>query len=253
MPLFGLGTWRISPGHETEQAVAWALEAGYRDIDTAAAYPNERCVGTALRNSRLARDEVFVTTKWMPVRPNPPHELARSLERLRLDYVDLSISFTGRCRGPTSAVGTGSKRSMPGASHGRSGSATTGRTPSHACSSVPPARWRSTRSSSAPCTSGAGSSSSAPIAGSRSRATARSTNDRALAHPVIGEIAQRLDRQPAQIMLRWAVQHEVIVIPKSTHRERIRANADVFTFTLDDTDMSALDALDTSGGTGKAR
>ena len=54
-------------------------------------------------------------------------------------------------------------------------------------------------------------------------------------------------------MSRWAVQHEVIVIPKSTHRERIRANADVFTFTLDDTDMSALDALDTSGGTGKAR
>jgi diketogulonate reductase-like aldo/keto reductase len=76
---------------------------------------------------------------------------------------------------------------------------------------------------------------------------------RALAHPVIVDIAQRLERQPAQIMLRWAIQQEVIVIPKSTHRERIRANAEIFDFSLRPSDMRALDALDTTGGTDKAR
>ncbi len=90
MPMLGLGVWQVAKGRECEQAVEWALEAGYRHVDTAAAYRNERSVGLALRGG-LPRDEVFVTTKWMPVRPNPARELARSLERLGLDYVDLYL------------------------------------------------------------------------------------------------------------------------------------------------------------------
>ena len=76
---------------------------------------------------------------------------------------------------------------------------------------------------------------------------------RALAHPVIVDIARRLDRTPAQVMLRWAIQHDVIVIPKSSHRERIRANAQIFDFALSPSEMLALDALDRSEGSAKAR
>ena len=91
MPMLGLGVWQIRQGRDAEQAVEWALEAGYRHIDTATAYRNERSVGVALRHSGLARDEMFITTKWMPLQPNPARELARSLERLGLDYVDLYL------------------------------------------------------------------------------------------------------------------------------------------------------------------
>jgi len=76
---------------------------------------------------------------------------------------------------------------------------------------------------------------------------------RAVTHPVIVEIAARLGRDPAQVTLRWAIQHGAIVIPKSTHRDRIRSNAAIFDFALSPTDMAAIDALDTSGGTAKAR
>ena len=72
-------------------------------------------------------------------------------------------------------------------------------------------------------------------------------------HPTIVAIAARLGRDPAQVVLRWAIQHGAIVIPKSAHRERIISNAAIFDFELAAADMAAIDALDTSGGTGKAR
>ena len=66
MPMLGLGVWKIPDGAETEQAVEWALESGYRHIDTAAFYRNERSVGAALARSGIPREELFVTTKWLP-------------------------------------------------------------------------------------------------------------------------------------------------------------------------------------------
>jgi diketogulonate reductase-like aldo/keto reductase len=74
---------------------------------------------------------------------------------------------------------------------------------------------------------------------------------RALQHPVIVETARRLERTPAQVLLRWALQHGAVVIPKSSRRERIQSNARLFDFELDANDMRTLDALDTTGGTGK--
>ena len=91
MPLLGLGVWQMATGRETEQAVEWALEAGYRHIDTASYYRNEQSVGAALARSGLPREEVFVTTKLMPARPSAGRELQRSLERLGLEYVDLYL------------------------------------------------------------------------------------------------------------------------------------------------------------------
>jgi len=89
--MLGLGVWQLAEGRETEQAVEWALEAGYRHIDTATYYRNERSVGAALRRSGLPREQVFVTTKWLPIRRGPKAEIARSLERLGLEYVDLYL------------------------------------------------------------------------------------------------------------------------------------------------------------------
>jgi diketogulonate reductase-like aldo/keto reductase len=91
MPVLGLGVWQMAAGRETEQAVEWALEAGYRHIDTASAYRNEQSVGAALRRSGLPREQVFVTTKLMPAHASAARELEKSLERLGLDYVDLYL------------------------------------------------------------------------------------------------------------------------------------------------------------------
>ena len=91
MPLVGLGVWQIRDGRAAEDAVGWALEAGYRQIDTAAAYGNEASVGRAVRNSGLPRGDVFITTKMRSREPDPERALAQSLERLGLDYVDLYL------------------------------------------------------------------------------------------------------------------------------------------------------------------
>jgi len=91
MPTLGLGVWQMPKGRETEQAVEWALEAGYRHVDTAAMYRNERSVGAAIRRSGVPRGEIFVTTKLMPQRLDVGRALRQSLERLGFDYVDLYL------------------------------------------------------------------------------------------------------------------------------------------------------------------
>src|SRR6516165_7721183 len=91
MPVLGLGVFRMADGHETEQAIEWAFEAGYRHIDTASVYRNERSVGAAVRRSGLRREDVFVTTKLMPLQPSAAGALDKSLKRLGLDYVDLYL------------------------------------------------------------------------------------------------------------------------------------------------------------------
>ena len=96
MPMLGLGVWRI-PGGETERAVRWALEAGYRHVDTAAAYGNEEGVGLGVRGSGLPRDDVFVATKLRPGRGPARRQLEESLRKLGLDHVNLYlIHWAGR-------------------------------------------------------------------------------------------------------------------------------------------------------------
>src|SRR5579862_7934701 len=91
IPLLGLGVWQIPDGPECVNAVRWALDLGYRHIDTAQAYGNEQSVGRALRESGVARDEVFITTKFYPGNRDPVAEAENSLRRLGVDYVDLYI------------------------------------------------------------------------------------------------------------------------------------------------------------------
>src|SRR5215213_7692727 len=91
IPLLGLGVWQVPDGRECEDAVRWALEAGYRHIDTAQAYGNERSVGRALRDSGVPREEIFITTKFHPGCEDAEAEAQRSLERLGVGDVDLYI------------------------------------------------------------------------------------------------------------------------------------------------------------------
>src|SRR5437899_11591656 len=91
IPLLGLGVWQVPNGPTCVNAVRWALELGYRHIDTAQVYGNEESVGVALRESGVPRDQVFITTKLNPSRTDPAGELERSLKRLGLDYVDLYL------------------------------------------------------------------------------------------------------------------------------------------------------------------
>src|SRR3981081_3448957 len=89
IPLLGLGVWQVPGGPTTVNAVRWALELGYRHIDTAQVYGNEESVGRALRESGVPRDQVFITTKFNPSRSDPPAELERSLQRLATDHRQL--------------------------------------------------------------------------------------------------------------------------------------------------------------------
>ena len=96
MPVIGLGVYEIPEGREVEQAVEWALEAGYRHIDTAQGYGNEAGVGRGLRASGIPREQVFITTKFAPSRSDPEAELERSLERLAVEQVDLYLVHSPR-------------------------------------------------------------------------------------------------------------------------------------------------------------
>ena len=206
MPLLGLGVWQAAEGAQTSRAVGGALEAGYRHIDTAQAYGNERSVGEALRASGVPREHVFLTTKFRPGLRDPERELEASLQRLGVDQVDLYLVHWPQ-GGPTRAW-AGMERS---ARHGLTkaiGVSNFAVEELEALLAVAAIAPPSTRCSSAPSSS--------------------------VAHC-------------------WAIQRDIPAIPKSVHRERIIENAQVFDFTLHDDDLGTLDALDRTGGTGRAR
>ena len=252
MPVLGLGVWQMAAGRETEQAVEWALEAGYRHVDTASLYRNEQSVGAALRSSGLPRNEVFVTTKLKPGRPSAARELDRSLERLGLDYVDLYLIHwplplvTSRMWRQLESLQEAGRALTIGVSNfGQDrlanliGSAE--RVPSVNQVQFSPFQYR--RRLLEYCNQqGIVFEAYSPLA--------RGEGPR---DPTIAGIAERLDHTPAQIMLRWAIQHQAVVIPKSSRQERIQSNARVFDFELSDADMRALDALDRTNNSAKAR
>jgi len=252
MPLLGLGVWQLDEGPETEQAVEWALDAGYRHVDTASMYRNERSVGAALRRSGLPREEVFVTTKLMPARASAERELGRSLRRLGLDYVDLYLIHwplplvSGRLwRQLEGLQERGLARAIGVSNFGRDRLETLRRGASRmpAVNQVQFSPFRYRRTLLEYCRErGIAFEAYSPL-----------ERGRGLDHPAIAAIAERLGRTPAQVMLRWAIQHEAIVIPKSGREERIRANAQLFDFELAADDMRTLDALDRTGGTARAR
>jgi diketogulonate reductase-like aldo/keto reductase len=252
MPVLGLGVWQMAAGAETEQAVEWALEAGYRHIDTASIYRNEQSVGAALRRSGLPREQVFVTTKLMPAHPSAARELGKSLERLSLDYVDLYLIhwplplLSGRLwRQLESLQEHGLAREIGVSNYGRDRLETLGRGTSRmpAVDQVQFSPFRYRRRLLDYCLE----------QGIVFEAYSPLERGQGLQDTTITALAERLGRTPAQIMLRWAIQHQAVVIPKSSHKERIRSNAQLFDFELADTDMRILDALDRTNASARAR
>ncbi len=250
MPMLGLGVWQVENNKDAVDAVRWALELGYRHIDTAQAYGNEESVGQGIRESGVPREEIFVTTKFLPRNGDPAAALEASLRRLGLDYVDLYIIHwpadgpTWAWPGMEQAHAAGHARSI-GVSNFSVGELEE----LLGVAQVPPVidqvqfspyEYRS-----------------ALLAACRERNIALEAysplgTGRHLGSDAVARIAASHGRTPAQVLLRWALEHGVPVIPKSIHRERIEENAQIFDFELSADDIDALDALDTTGGTDRA-
>ncbi len=250
IPLLGLGVWQVENDQVCVDAVRWALELGYRHIDTAQAYGNEESVGQGLRESGVPRDEIFVTTKFYPGNQDPLAEAERSLERLGLDYVDLYIIHWPQ-GGPTWA--------WPGMERARE----RGLTRSIGVSNFDVGELEQVLAvaSSAPVVDQVQFSpyeyrqellEACVEKGIVLEAYSPLGTGRHLGSDAVAAIAGRLGRTPAQVLLRWCIQHDVPVIPKSTHRERLEENAGIFDFSLSDEDMAELDGLDGTGGTARA-
>ena len=241
MPLLGFGTWLMN-GSECYEAVRTALDAGYRHLDTAAIYRNEPEVGRALRDSGVDRDEVFVTTKLPPPRADQADQvLAGSLDALGVDAVDLWLVHwppggarpdvwerfvAAREAGRARAIGVSNYSleqvdELTGA---------TGVTPQVNQVSWAPSLY-----------------DPAVEAGHRERGVVlegyspfKNTD---LGDPVLREVAGAHGVTPAQVVLRWHVEHGVVVIPKSATPERIRTNLAIDGFSLTDDEVARIDGL----------
>ncbi|MHB8873713.1 MAG: aldo/keto reductase [Myxococcaceae bacterium] len=246
IPVLGLGVFQASPGRTTQGAVLAALELGYRHIDTAALYGNERDVGEAIRRSDIGRKNVFVTSKLWNAEHGYDRAMRacdRSLDELGFGYLDLylihwpvqgaradtwraleAMKAAGKCR----SIGvsnymthhltelTGHCKVMP------------------AVDQVELSPFLQQRELRTMCH------------GLHIEVEAYSplTRGRRLKDPTVVKVARRHGRSPAQVLIRWALQKDVVVIPKSIHRDRIAENAAVFDFTLSEADLAALDSLE---------
>jgi 2,5-diketo-D-gluconate reductase A len=250
IPLLGLGVWQVPNGPTAVDAVRWALELGYRHIDTAQAYGNEESVGRALRESGVLRKEVFITTKFWPGAADPVAEAEASLRRLGLDYVDLYLVHWPQ-GGPTWAW-SGMERARE-LGYARSIGVSNFGVPDldrllAAATVVPavdqvqfsPFEYRRTLLDAA-------EKRNVALEAYSPLGTGRHLQDE-----TVKRLASRIGRTPAQVLLRWCLQRNLIVIPKSTHRKRIEENAQLFDFTLSAKDMAELDALDETGATDRA-
>jgi diketogulonate reductase-like aldo/keto reductase len=251
IPVLGLGVWQVPDGPECVSAVRSALEAGYRHIDTAQAYRNEESVGRALGESGVPREQVFITTKFLPRRGDPVEEAEKSLHRLGLEQLDLYLVHWPQGGATRAWAGLERARELGLArSIGVSNFSAAELESVTAAATIPPAvnqvefnpqHYR--RSLLDTCTR-----HEVAVEAYSPLGTGRS-----LADTTVARIAERAGRTPAQILLRWCLQHGLIVITKSVHRSRIQENAEIFDFTLSADDISALDALDQTGGTDAAQ
>ena len=246
IPMLGLGVYQARPGTETREAVKAALELGYRHVDTASVYGNERDVAMGIEESKVPRGDVFITTKlW-----NDDHgydaalkACDQSLARLGTDHLDLYLVHW-----PVEGLRHDTWRAMERILEEGKARAigVSNYTVRHldellARCKVPPAvnqvefhPFLFQRELLAYCTKH----------GIRLEAYAPLVKARRMEHKVVQRVARNHARTPAQILVRWCIEHEVVVIPKSVHRERIEENSDVFGFTLDAEEMRLLDGLD---------
>ena len=246
IPQVGLGVWQTPP-EATERAVATALEAGYRHIDTAAAYQNEREVGQALAKSGLRREDVYITTKLWNADQGYDSTLAafdKSMERLGLEYLDLYLvhwpmpktnkyvdTFKAfaylRDQGRIRSIGVSNFEPE----HLRTLIDATGVVPAvNQIELHPLLQQQELREVHAEL--GIATEAWSPLG-----------QGSLLATPTVTSVAEAHGRTPAQVLIRWHIQLGNIVIPKSVTPERIVSNFDVFDFELSEQDMASISSL----------
>ena len=248
MPRLGLGTWRSADGAEVERSVRWALELGYRHVDTAAVYGNERGVGRAVRDSGVPREQVFVTTKvWNDDQRGGRGAVLRafdeSLRRLGMDYVDLYLvhwpvkgKYVEAWRA-LEEVYAGGRAKAIGVSnflvhHLKDVLKAAGMTPMVNQVEFHPRLAQ--RDLVDFCRQN----------NVVQEAWSPLMKGRVAEIPVIREVARRHGKTPAQVVLRWNLQRGFVTIPKSVRRERLEENAALYDFQLAADDVAAIDALD---------
>jgi diketogulonate reductase-like aldo/keto reductase len=252
MPQLGLGVFKTQEGEEVRNAVRWAIEAGYRHIDTASLYENEQGVGEAIRESGVPREEIFVTTKVWNTEQGYDQTLKAfdaSLKRLGSDYVDLYlVHWPGRDKyietykaleklladGYVRAIGVSNFKEH----HLEKLMAETNVVPVVNQVECHP-RLQQTALLEYCTSKGIVLEAWAPLM--------KGDLDR----PVLVRIAEKYGKTPAQVVLRWNVQRGVIVIPKSVRKERIESNADIFDFELTAEEMAEIAAMDENFRYGK--
>lgn len=244
MPSIGFGTWQV-PARHAREAVLWALEAGYRLIDTSLNYWNEREVGQAVRDSGIPREQLFVTTKLEGEdhgRGGALRGFRHSMANLDIGYVDLYlVHWPGGERVDTwrameEVLELASCRAI-GVSNYTVGHLEEvleyGRVVP-AVNQVEQHPFLRPRQLAEFCrTNGIQLESYSPL-----------NQGMRLVDPVIAQVAKRHGRTPAQVVLRWHLQHDFIPIPRSVSRDHIAENLAVFDFSLSDEDMKELDSLD---------
>lgn len=246
MPLLGFGTWQLT-GQQAAEAVATALEVGYRHVDTATMYGNEAEVGAAVAAGGIAGEQVFLTSKLPPDRAGDARRtLEDTLSRLGVDSLDLWLVHWP----PEDGVGVSTWREFIRAHE--EGLVTDIGVSNYSLESID-------RLTAATDVTPAVNQ----VPWSPKRYDARVAEGHAerqvvlegysglkggvLSDPTVTDIAARVGRSPAQVVIRWHLQHGVVVIPKSAHPGRIRENADVGAFALAEEDMRALDRLGGGG------
>jgi len=246
IPQVGFGVYQAAVGGETRDAVTEALRVGYRHIDTARAYRNERDTGAAVRESGIPRSEIFVTSKLWNEDQGYDQALRAydgSLERLGLDYMDLFLLHW-----PVPEKRLDSWRALERlVAEGRLGAAGVSNFMVHhldellavadmvpAVNQIEVSPFLQQREVRAACAEhGIVVEAYSPL-----------TKARRLDHPVLASVAKEVGRSPAQVLLRWGVQHGMVVLPKSVRATRISENAALFDFALSDAHMKTLDGLE---------
>lgn len=245
MPIFGLGTWKIK-GRAAVKSVKWALDAGYRHIDTAKLYGNEKQIGKAIKESDVSREDIFLTSKVWDSDQGYDSTLKafdRSIDRLDTDYLDLYLIHWPKkpkrketWRALETLLEEGKSRSIGVANywthHLQELIDEFEVVPAVNQFELNPFLYRT-----------------GLIEFCRKNdivveAYSPLTHGEKLDHEKIKTIAEHYDKSPAQILIRWCLQHEFIVIPKSSQEEHIMDNADVFDFDINEEDMKELDTLD---------
>ncbi len=252
IPQVGLGVWQSPQGAGTRDAVTAALELGYRHIDTARVYRNEPDVGAAVNQSSVPRSEIFVTTKlWNDDQgyDSAQKALDASLKRLALDYVDLYLIHwpvphkrRESWRALEAAFANGKAKAI-----GVSNYLVPHLTELLGEAKVKPhvdqielTPFLQRRETRALCQQhGIVVEAYSPL-----------TRGARLEDPILGAVAKAAQRTPAQVLLRWGIQHGHVILPKSTRRERIAENAALFDFALDAAQMTKLDRLEEGLATG---